>query len=230
MSECFFLRHVLYICGPRSLSGGALLNIQRVRCRHKWSSRSPKRCKIGGKLVLITNGCRIWAFDWYQNGWPSITLNGVIITEFGNFRGILRKSGWQSHNYEQFTITMSSSKRLQRDRATPTVKIPIRFINLRLNAQYLLSYRFDKKSYNILWAFDWYQYRWPWITLNGEITLSLRYFTEFGTCPYFALFHRIGVRCRRKTIVRLTSVSKSILLIVYDHINTICAIIQRLFR
>ena len=42
-------------------------------------------------------------------------------TEFGSVRGALRKSGWQSHNYGQFTITMSSSKRLQRDRATPTV-------------------------------------------------------------------------------------------------------------
>ena len=39
-------------------------------------------------------------------------------TEFGKFRRVLRKSGWQSHNYGQFTITLSSSKRLQRDRAT----------------------------------------------------------------------------------------------------------------
>ena len=45
----------------------------------------------------------------------------LFFTEFGNFRGVLRKSGWQSHNYEQFTISMSSSKRLQRDPATPTV-------------------------------------------------------------------------------------------------------------
>jgi len=44
-------------------------------------------------------------------------------TEFGSFRGALRKRGWQSHNYRQFTITMSSSKRLQRDRVTPTVYI-----------------------------------------------------------------------------------------------------------
>jgi len=57
----------------------------------------------------------------------SVTLNGEMalilhyITEFGSFRGLLRKSGWQSHNYGQFTITMCSSKRLQRDRATPTV-------------------------------------------------------------------------------------------------------------
>jgi len=30
-------------------------------------------------------------------------------TEFGSFRGALRKIGWQSHNYKQFTIiTMST--------------------------------------------------------------------------------------------------------------------------
>ena len=70
---------------------------------------------------------RIWAFDWHQNRWPWMTLNGEIayilryFTEFGSFRGALHKSSWQSHNYGQFTITVSSSKRLQRDRATPTV-------------------------------------------------------------------------------------------------------------
>ena len=47
--------------------------------------------------------------------------------------------------------------------------------------------------------------------------------------PYFALFHRIRVQCHLKTIIRPTLVSKSTL-IVYDHIKTICAIIQRLFR
>jgi len=41
--------------------------------------------------------------------------------EFGSFRGALHKSDWQSHNYEQFMITMSSSKRLQKDRVTPMV-------------------------------------------------------------------------------------------------------------
>ena len=56
-----------------------------------------------------------------------MTLNGemaVIVcyfNEFCTFWGELRKSGWQSHNYGEFMITMSSSKRLQRDRATPTV-------------------------------------------------------------------------------------------------------------
>jgi len=58
-----------------------------------------------------------------------MTLNGEMdfilryFTEFGNFPGTLRKSGWQSRNYGQFTITMSSSKRLQRDRGTLTVQI-----------------------------------------------------------------------------------------------------------
>ena len=46
-------------------------------------------------------------------------------------------------------------------------------------------------------------------TLNDEMALILRYFTEFGNWLYFALFHRIRVRCRRKTIiVRLISVLK----------------------
>ena len=31
-------------------------------------------------------------------------------TEFGSFWGAFRNSDWQSHNYGQFTITMSSSK------------------------------------------------------------------------------------------------------------------------
>jgi len=55
----------------------------------------------------------------------SVTLNDLeqrngpyfafFYTEFGNFRGVLRTSSCQSHNYGQYTITrpMSSSKRLQ---------------------------------------------------------------------------------------------------------------------
>ena len=41
-----------------------------------------------------------------------MTLNGDVafilryFTEFGRFRGSLRKSGWQTHNYGQFTITV----------------------------------------------------------------------------------------------------------------------------
>ena len=58
-----------------------------------------------------------------------MTLNGEMalilryFTEFSSLRGTLRKCGWQSHNYGQFTITMSSKKRLQRDRGTPTLWI-----------------------------------------------------------------------------------------------------------
>ena len=47
------------------------------------------------------------------------------------------------------------------------------------------------------------------MTMNGETARILRYFAEFGNGPYFSLFHRIRVRCRCKTIVRLTLVSKS---------------------
>jgi len=47
--------------------------------------------------------------------------------------------------------------------------------------------------------------------------------------PYLALFHRIRVRCRRKTIIRPIPRFRNLLLIVYDHMNTICAIIQRIF-
>jgi len=59
-----------------------------------------------------------------------MTLNGEMalilryFTEFSSLRSALRKSGWQSHNSGQFTTTMFSSKRLQRNRATPTVRIP----------------------------------------------------------------------------------------------------------
>ena len=73
------------------------------------------------------------------------------------------------------------------------------------------------------------------MTLNGEMALILRYFYricyfpgEFGSGPYS--FHRIRVRCRRKTIMLGLPRFQILLLIVYDHINTICAIIQRLFR
>jgi len=42
-------------------------------------------------------------------------------TEFGSFRAHCVKVADKAINYGQFTITMSSSKRLQRDRATPMV-------------------------------------------------------------------------------------------------------------
>jgi len=79
---------------------------------------SRKRCKIAGKLVLITDR-KSQVVDELSIGTKigdHERRNGFILrffTEFGSFRGALRKSGWQSHNYRQFTITMSSKKRLQ---------------------------------------------------------------------------------------------------------------------
>ena len=42
----------------------------------RYRSMSRKRCKIRGMLVLITN--RKWAFIWFENRWPWMTLNSVI--------------------------------------------------------------------------------------------------------------------------------------------------------
>ena len=127
----------------------------------KYSNFSPLECCISETVqdrrqvsINRKSYMRLWAFDWYQNRWlegPStakwLLFCVIFFTEFDIFRGVLRKK-WnikskilQRHNYGQFTITMSCSKRLQRGRATPTAQIPSRFINSRLNAQYLPSYR-----------------------------------------------------------------------------------------
>ena len=78
-------------------------------------------------------------------------------------------------------------------------KFCCRFINSRLNAQYLPIAIVLIGSR--IWALDWYQNRWPWVTLNVEMALILRYFTEFDNGPYFLLFHRIRARYRRITII-----------------------------
>ena len=54
------------------------------------------------------------------------------------------------------------------------------------------------------------------MTLNRVMTLILRYFTEF---VYDVVVKQLLYLPR----------FQNLLLIVYDHINTICAIIQRLF-
>ena len=43
--------------------------------------------------------------------------------------------------------------------------------------------------------------------------------------PYFALLHKIRVRRRLEQL--LLGLPRNLLLIVYDHINMICAIIER---
>jgi len=52
---------------------------------------------------------------------------------------------------------------------------------------------------------------------------------EWRSGPYFALFHRIRVHRCCKTIIRPIPRFQNLLLIVYHHINTICAIMQRVF-
>jgi len=47
--------------------------------------------------------------------------------------------------------------------------------------------------------------------------------------PYFLLFHRIRVRYVVVKQLLGLPLFQNLLLIVHDHINTICAIIQRLF-
>jgi len=51
---------------------------------------------------------------------------------------------------------------------------------------------------------------------------------EWRNGRYFVLFHRPRVRRRRKTITLIPRF-QNLLLIVCDHIKTICTIIQRLF-
>ena len=82
-----------------------------------------------------------------------MTLNGKMalilryFAEFSSLRGTLRKSGWQSYNYRQFTISMSSKKRLRRPRYKYAIttrtkcKLCSRIIYSTMNAQYLLNYR-----------------------------------------------------------------------------------------
>jgi len=52
---------------------------------------------------------------------------------------------------------------------------------------------------------------------------------EWHNGPYFSLFHQI--RVRYVVVKQLLGLPQfqNLLLIVYDHINTICAIIQQLF-
>ena len=82
-----------------------------------------------------------------------------------------------------------------------------------------LSNRFDNRLYRVngvigsrIWAFDWYQNRWSWTTLNGVMAVILRYFT--------ALVYDV--------IVKQLPRFQNPLLIVSDHIKTISVIIQRL--
>jgi len=47
--------------------------------------------------------------------------------------------------------------------------------------------------------------------------------------PYFAIFHRVRVCCRRKTVIRPIPPCQNLLLIVSDHISMVFTIIDRVF-
>jgi len=66
------------------------------------------------------------------------------------------------------------------------------------------------------------------MTLNGEMALILRYFTEFDNGPYF-IFTEFVYDVVVKQLLGLPRF-RNLLLTVHDNINTICAITQRLFR
>ena len=153
--------------------------------RDRYMHVSPKRCKIGGKLVpvLIINRKSYMSFRLVPK---SVTLNdlkrgngpyfAVIFKKFSNFRGVLCKSRWQSHNYGQFTITMSSTG--------------LAIVLIRSH----------------IWAFDWYKYRWPWMTLNGEMALILHWVRSFSRDGITPVWHEMtwtslissGVKERRE--------------------------------
>jgi len=73
---------------------------------------------------------------------------------------------------------MSSSKRLQEDRAMPTYKLLADSQIQDLVCSICLTIVFIGSR---IWALDWYQNRWPWMTLNGEMAIILRYFTKSGS-------------------------------------------------
>ena len=95
-----------------------------------------------------------------------------------------------------------------------------------MRREYLPSYRYDKKSYMsfrlvpISVTFNDLELRWPLFCVmlpNMVMSLILHYFTKF--------VYDVVV----KQLLGLPRF-QNLLLIVFDHINTICTIIQRLFR
>jgi len=123
--------------------------------------------------------------------WHWMTLNDAMafilryFIEFCNFRGALRKSdkAINKDNIRLLCLVVNVCRGTARRPRykyfiTARWKFCSRFINSWLNAQYLPSYHIDIGSRT--WAFDWYQNRWPCMTLNGEMALILHYLTEFG--------------------------------------------------
>jgi len=77
------------------------------------------------------------------------------------------------------------------------------------------SRAFTSRAHPCIWAFDWYKNRRPWMTLNGVMAVTLRYFTEFGVSTHnrvdlwwlctSLLYFVLRVWCRRKESSRSLS-------------------------
>ena len=143
-------------------------------------------------LAIVLIGSSIWAFDWYQDRWPLMTLNSEMAFILHYFLPNLVVSGVHCVKVVDQAITIDNLRLLclvvnvcrgtaRRPRYKYSIiarwKFCSRFINSRLSAQYLPSDRLDKKSYMSLRLVP---NRWPWMTLNGEMALIMPYYTEFG--------------------------------------------------
>jgi len=179
-----------------------------------WNAVFSKRCKIEGKLVLITNrkSCisfrlvpiKIGDLEWPWTAKRPIFC--VIFTEFCSFRAQYVKVVYKAITTDNLRLLCLVVNVCRGTAGRPRYKFLADSSIQDLMRSTCLAIVLVRSR---IWAIDWYQNRLPWMTLTGKMALILRYFTEFGSGPYFALFHRIRVRCRRKIIVRRTSVSKS---------------------
>ena len=68
------------------------------------------------------------------------------------------------------------------------------------------------------------------MTLNGEMAIIVRHFSEFGNSLILNYFTKFVYAPVAKQLLGLRRFQNLLLIVYYDHINTICAIIQRLFR
>jgi len=67
---------------------------------------------------------------------------------------------WYAYAYEQFLANLNVSS---------------------LYAVCCLSVVCNARAGSRIWAFDWYQNRWPWMTSKGIVAVILRYFSKIGS-------------------------------------------------
>ena len=123
-----------------------------------WKAISRKRCKIAGRLVLITDRKSYVSFRMVPK---SVTLNGEMalimryFTEFGSFRAYCVKVVDKAITMDNLRLLCLVVNVCRGTVLCPRYKCSItarwkfcsRFINSRRNAQYLPSYCLDRKSY-----------------------------------------------------------------------------------